>query len=270
MTTQDGGPELNPNVRDIDYSRGHITMLLTAQTNTITIRADREDQKQWVQRTAWHQQGANRPTRDKQISMVGPCLYCEEIYHTPQQCWWRKSDEDLKDKVNTVILSWQRIYEAHKDPSKKRRNDEVNPTYPQGMTIGGNKKLMNTNRHHQGEKMKSKESAYVRKEPRNLQSRGRVTRPQPTIKIAKSMTITNIIRSRLPRAWRLPRSKSSRRTINLRLQSRLPRAWRLPRSSYQDERSTYYYDRDCQELTNIKMKDPLHLTTVRTCTLNTH
>ena len=46
MTTQDVGPELHPNVRDIDYTRGHIDTLLAAQTNTITIRADREDQKQ--------------------------------------------------------------------------------------------------------------------------------------------------------------------------------------------------------------------------------
>ena len=52
MATQDGGPELHPSVQDIDYTRGHIVMLLTAQSNTITIRADREDQKQSVQRTA--------------------------------------------------------------------------------------------------------------------------------------------------------------------------------------------------------------------------
>ena len=46
MTTQDVGPELHPNVRDIDYTRGHLAMLLAEQTNTITIRADREEQKQ--------------------------------------------------------------------------------------------------------------------------------------------------------------------------------------------------------------------------------
>ena len=50
--------------------------------------------------------------------------------------------------------------------------------------------------------MKSKDSVHARKEPRNLQSRGIVTRPHPTIKtndqptttikIAKSMTITKI------------------------------------------------------------------------------
>ena len=84
------------------------------------------------------------------------------------------------------------------------------------MTIGGNKKLMNTNRHHQGEKMKSKEGAYARKEPRNLQSRGTVTRPHPTIKtndqptttikIAKSMTTCRgHLKRELPQDGVLPR-----------------------------------------------------------------
>ena len=42
---------------------------------------------------------------DKETSTVEPCLYCHEIHLRPEQCWWRKSDEDLKDKVKTVILS---------------------------------------------------------------------------------------------------------------------------------------------------------------------
>ena len=33
MATQDGDPELQPSIRDIDYTQGHISMLLTAQTN---------------------------------------------------------------------------------------------------------------------------------------------------------------------------------------------------------------------------------------------
>jgi hypothetical protein len=40
MATQDGDPELHPSIRDIDYTQGHIAMLLTAQTNIRTIRAD--------------------------------------------------------------------------------------------------------------------------------------------------------------------------------------------------------------------------------------
>ena len=50
------------------------------------------------------------------------------------------------------------------------------------MTIGGNriKKLMDTDRYHQGESIKSKESASTRKQPRNLQIRGRLPKPQTT------------------------------------------------------------------------------------------
>ncbi len=69
----------------------------------------------------------------------------------------------------------------------------------QGMTIGGNriKKLMDTDRYHQGERIKSKESASARPQPRNLQSRGRVPNPQTTqdleyeeLKIIKIMKMT--------------------------------------------------------------------------------
>ena len=44
----------------------------------------------------------------------------------------------------------------------------------------------------------------------------------------------------------------SRRTINQRLQSRLPKAWRLPRSKLSDERSTYNYDQDCKMIMAAK------------------
>ena len=33
MATQDGDPELQPSIRDIEYTQGHITILLAAQTN---------------------------------------------------------------------------------------------------------------------------------------------------------------------------------------------------------------------------------------------
>ena len=50
----------------------------------------------------------------------------------------------------------------------------------------------------------------------------------------------------------------SRRTINQRLQSRLPKAWRLPRSKLSDERSTYNYDQDFKMIMSDKiLKSPL-------------
>ena len=33
MATQDGDPELQPNIRDIDYTQGQIDILLVSQTN---------------------------------------------------------------------------------------------------------------------------------------------------------------------------------------------------------------------------------------------
>ena len=75
--------------------------------------------------------------------------------------------------------------------------------------------------------MKNKESAYVRKEPRNLQSRGSVTGPQPSIKIAKRMTITKIevIKTndqptttiKIAKSMTITKIELSRRTINLLL-----------------------------------------------------
>ena len=52
----------------------------------------------------------------------------------------------------------------------------------QGMTVGGDriKELMDTDKYHQGGSMKSKEHVYARKQPRDLQHRGRVTGPQFT------------------------------------------------------------------------------------------
>ena len=42
------------------------------------------------------------------------------------------------------------------------------------------KNLMDNDKHHQGEKIKSKESASARTQPRSLQFRGRVPEPQTT------------------------------------------------------------------------------------------
>ena len=33
MATQDDDPEVQPSIQDIDYTQGHIVILLTAQTN---------------------------------------------------------------------------------------------------------------------------------------------------------------------------------------------------------------------------------------------
>ena len=36
------------------------------------------------------------------------CPYCKKIHHTLKQCWLKKSDENLKDEVNTLIPSLKR------------------------------------------------------------------------------------------------------------------------------------------------------------------
>ena len=117
------------------------------------------------------------------------CSYCEKPHHTREQCWLRKSDEDLKDKVKILIPSLKKIYKAQEEilqqgGLKTHQEKVMRSTLHtlQGMTIGGNriKKLMDTDRYHQGERIKSKESASARTQPRNLQSRGRVPNPQTT------------------------------------------------------------------------------------------
>ena len=45
------------------------------------------------------------------------CPYCEKPRHTQQQCLVRKFDEDLKDKVKTLIPSLKRIYKAQEKRS---------------------------------------------------------------------------------------------------------------------------------------------------------
>ena len=117
------------------------------------------------------------------------CSYCKKPHHTREQCWLRKSDEDLKDKVKILIPNLKKIYKAQEDillqGGLRSHQEKVMRTTLhtlQGMTIGGNriKKLMDTDRYHQGERIKSKESASARPQPRNLQSRGRVPNPQTT------------------------------------------------------------------------------------------
>jgi hypothetical protein len=51
------------------------------------------------------------PNQRACLSRGGCFSFLSQPHHALEQCWWRKSD-DLKDKVNTVILSWQIIYET--------------------------------------------------------------------------------------------------------------------------------------------------------------
>jgi len=43
------------------------------------------------------------------------CPYCKKPHHTREQCWLRKSDEDLKDKVKTLLPSLKKIYKAQEE-----------------------------------------------------------------------------------------------------------------------------------------------------------
>jgi hypothetical protein len=43
------------------------------------------------------------------------CSYCKKPHHTREQCWLRKSDEDLKDKVKTLLPSLKKIYKAQEE-----------------------------------------------------------------------------------------------------------------------------------------------------------
>jgi hypothetical protein len=89
------------------------------------------------------------------------CPYCKKPHHTLKQCWLRKSDENLKDKVKTLIPSLKKIYKAQQDllqqkgkftTDQQKMMKSILRTL-QGMTIGGNtmETLMNTEVHHQGE-----------------------------------------------------------------------------------------------------------------------
>ena len=89
------------------------------------------------------------------------CPYCKKPHHTLTQCWLRKSDENLKDEVETLIPSLKKIYKAQQDllhqkgkftTDQQKMMKSILRTL-QGMTIGGNtmETLMNTEVHHQGE-----------------------------------------------------------------------------------------------------------------------
>ena len=43
------------------------------------------------------------------------CPYCRKFHYTLKQCWLRKSDETLKDEVNTLIPSLKKVYKAQQD-----------------------------------------------------------------------------------------------------------------------------------------------------------
>ena len=97
---------------------------------------------------------------------------CEKPHHTREQCWLRKSDEDLKDKVKILIPNVKRIYKdqeeiLHQGGLKTHQEEMMRSTLRtlQGMTIGENriKKLMDTDRYHQGERIKNKESSVTPK-----------------------------------------------------------------------------------------------------------
>ena len=64
------------------------------------------------------------------------------------------------------------------------------------MTIGGDrfKEVMDTDKYHQGERMKSKEHAYAREPSRDLQRRGRVTNPS-LLKIEKTKNMKREIKA---------------------------------------------------------------------------
>ena len=118
------------------------------------------------------------------------CPYCKKFNHTLKQCWVKKSDEHLKDEVEELIPSLKKIYKAQHDllQQKERLTMDQEKLMRsilhtlQGMTIGGNriKDLMDNDKQHQGEKIKSKENASARTQPRNLQFRGRVPEPHTT------------------------------------------------------------------------------------------
>ena len=41
------------------------------------------------------------------------CPYCKKLHHTLKQCWLKKSDENLKDEVNTLIPTLKKIYKLN-------------------------------------------------------------------------------------------------------------------------------------------------------------
>jgi hypothetical protein len=175
-----------------------ITMITQWDTSTMSHKNQKEqretaDNKQMVLNIMCNM--LDLPLQDD-TSTDETCSYCKKPHHTREQCWLRKSDEDLKDKVKILIPNLKKIYKAQEDillqGGLRSHQEKVMRTTLhtlQGMTIGGNriKKLMDTDRYHQGERIKSKESASARPQPRNLQSRGRVPNPQTTQDLGLSL-----------------------------------------------------------------------------------
>ena len=93
------------------------------------------------------------------------CPYCKKLNHTLKQCWLKKSDENLKDEVNTLIPSLKKIYKGQHDLLQQKGKFTTDQGKMmksilrtlQGMTIGGHtmETLMDTRvHHHQGETYK--------------------------------------------------------------------------------------------------------------------
>jgi hypothetical protein len=197
-----------------------ITMITQWDTSTMSHQNQKEqqektDNKQIVLNIMCNM--LDLPLQDD-TSTDETCSYCEKPHHTREQCWLRKSDEDLKEKVKILIPSLKKIYKAQEEILQQRglkthQEKVMRSTLHtlQGMTIGGNriKNLMDTDRYHQGERSKSKENAPARIQPRNLQVRGRVPEPQTT-------------------------------------QDQEDQEYEEEDQGYQDLRSTYDYNRDCQ------------------------
>jgi hypothetical protein len=198
-----------------------ITMITQWDTSTMSHQNQKEqrekaDNKQMVLNMMCNM--LDLPLQDD-TSTDETCSYCKKPHHTREQCWLRKSDEDLKDKVKRLIPSLEKIYKTKEEilqqgGLKTHQEKLMRSTLHtlRGMTIGGNriKNLMDTDSNRQGERIKSKESASARTQTRNLQFRGRVPEPQTT-------------------------------------QDREDQEYEEEDQSYQNQRSTYDYDRDCQE-----------------------
>ena len=123
MSTQDGDPELQPSIQDMDYTQGHIVMLLASQTNdqeryvltekiilelvTRTKDYSRKD-KTYLRQWTLSSKDCLTSTRSKHLletnkqTWLDPDCITKKFTTHLNSVGGRKSDEDLKDKVNTV------------------------------------------------------------------------------------------------------------------------------------------------------------------------
>ena len=78
--------------------------------------------------------------------------YCEKPHHTREQCRVRKFDEDLKDKVQTLIPSLKRIYKTQEEILHQGMQKGLRPHQEQmmrsilhtlqGLSIAGSKNII--------------------------------------------------------------------------------------------------------------------------------